>query len=143
LNPDSNSKSTPLHSGIKKKNIRRGCKGKSHDDYDEPLINDIFNQLVKIPIRVETPDGESKTVSKYYYKARRVLCSITFSEIENPFVIDVSDLSPYLITNLLNSYRKDYILYRVVERIIKNCGSGLLGANRRSRFVRYPWLIQP
>jgi hypothetical protein len=107
------------------------------------MINDAFNELVKITTRVETPDGESKTVSKYYHQARQVLCSITSTEIENPFVIDVSDLNPYLIINLLNSYRKDYILYRIVERIIKNCGSGLLGANKKSRFVRYPWLIQP
>jgi hypothetical protein len=143
LNSGSNPKLTPLYSGIEGKNIRRRRKRKSYDDDDEALVNSVFNDLVKIPIRVETPDDKSMTVPKYYYKARRVLCSITFSEIENPFVISVSDLRPYLITNLLNNYRKDYILYRVVERIIKNCGSVFLGEYRRSRFVRYPWLIQP
>ena len=33
----------------------------------------------------------------------------------------MSDLSPDLIIRLLDSRRKDYILYRVVERIIENC----------------------
>ena len=52
--------------------------------------------------------------------------------IKNPFVISMSDLSPDLITRLLDSHRKDYILYRVVERIIENCGSGLLAAHKKS-----------
>jgi hypothetical protein len=72
-----------------------------------------------------------------------VVDSVTTMESENPFAISISDLSPYVITNLLNSHRKDYILYRVVERIIQNCGSDLLRANKKSRFERYPWLIQP
>ena len=109
LNSDSNPKSTPLRSGTKRKNIRRRKK-KSHDDYDEQLINRVFNQLVKIPIRVETPDGESMTVPKYYHQAQHMLDFISTMEPENPFVISVSDLSPYLITNLLNSPHKDYIL---------------------------------
>ena len=142
MNSDSNPKSMPLHSGIKGKNIRRRRKRKSHDDYDEPMINSAFNELIKITTRVETPDGKSVTVPKYYYKARRVLCSITFSGIENPFVFDVSDLNPYLIVNLLNSDRKDYILYRVVERIIENCDSDLLRAHKKGRFERYPRLIE-
>ena len=111
MNSDSNPKSTPLRSGIKGKNIRRRRKSKSHDDYYESQINSVFNHLVKIPTRVETPDGESMTVSKYHHhQAQRVVDSITTMESENPFVISVSDLSPYLITNLLNSPHKDYIL---------------------------------
>jgi hypothetical protein len=73
LNSDSNPKSTPLRSGIKGKNIRGRRKRKSHDDRDKPFINDIFNQLVNKHIRVETPDGESKTVSKYYQRAQHML----------------------------------------------------------------------
>jgi hypothetical protein len=118
-------------------------KKKSHDDYDEQLINRVFNQLVKIPIRVETPDGESMTVPKYYHQAQHMLDFISTMESENPFVISMSDLHPTLIMMLLDSHRKDYILYRVVERIIENCDSELLGANKKSRFVRYPWLFLP
>jgi hypothetical protein len=107
------------------------------------LIKSVFDDLVKIPERVETPDGESITVCKYYDQAERVVDSVTTMESENPFVISMYDLSPYVITNLLNSHRKDHILYQAVERIIQNCGSERLGANKKSRFVRYPWLIQP
>ncbi|HET7283732.1 MAG TPA: hypothetical protein VFI70_03535 [Nitrososphaeraceae archaeon] len=65
--------------------------------------------------------------------------SITTMQPENPFVISMSDLGPFLIMVLLDSHRKDYIiLYRVVERIIENCDSELLGANKKSRFERYP-----
>ena len=131
----SNPKSMPLH--------RRRRKWKPYDGGDKPLINSAFKQLVKIPIRVETPDGEPVTVPKYYYQARRVLHSIISAEIEHPFVISISDLSPYLITNLLNSHSKDYIMYRLVERIIENCDPGLLGANMKSRFVKYPWFFHP
>jgi hypothetical protein len=108
----SNPKSTPLH------NRRR--KWKPYDGRDRPLINDIFNQLVNISIRVETRDGESKTVSKYEHQAEEIIYSNVTYRIKNPFVISVSDLSPDLITRLLESRRKDYILYRVVERIIEN-----------------------
>jgi hypothetical protein len=73
LKSSSNPKSTPLRSGIKGKNIRGRRKRKSHDDYYESQINSVFNHLVKIPIRVETPDGESMTVSKYYRQARQML----------------------------------------------------------------------
>ena len=62
--------------------------------------------------------------------------------IENPFVISMSDLGPDLMITLLESSHKDYILYRVVERIIENCGSDLLRVNKKSRFERYPWLIE-
>jgi hypothetical protein len=142
LKSDSNPKSTPLHSGIKGKNIRGRRKRKSHDD-DEMLIKSIFDDLVKIPKRVETPDRESITVCKYYDQAERVVDSVTTMESENPFVISMYDLSPYVRANLLNSHRKDHIMYQAVERIIKNCGSERLGANKKSRFVKYPWLIQP
>jgi hypothetical protein len=67
---------------------------------------------------------------------------ISTTGIENPFVISMSDLGPDLIIRLLDSHRKDYILYRVVERIIENCDSDLLRANKKSRFERYPWLIE-
>ena len=137
----SNPKSTPLRSGIKGKNIRRRRKRKSHDDHDKPLINDIFNQLVNKNIRVETRDGESMTLPKYYHQAQEIINSIDTSGIKNPFVISVSDLSPDLIISLLDSHRKDYILYRVVERFIENCDNrGFLAAYKKSR---YPWLIHP
>jgi hypothetical protein len=142
LKSDSNLKSTPLHYGIKGKNIRGRRKRKSHDDYCESIINDIFNQLVNKHIRVETQDGESKTVSKYYQRAQYVVYSITTMQPENPFVISMSDLSPDLIIMLLESHHKDYILDRVVERIIENCDSDLLRANKKSRYKRYPWLIE-
>ena len=138
----SNSKSKPLHSGIQGKNIQGRHKRKSHDDYDQALIKSVFDDLVKIPKTVETPDGESIIVCKYNDQAQRVVDSVTTMESENPFAISISDLSPYVITNLLNSHRKDYILYRVVERIIQNCGSDLLRANKKSRFEIYPWLIK-
>jgi hypothetical protein len=66
---------------------------------------------------------------------------ISTTGIENPFGISMSDLCPDLIIRLLDSHRKDYILYRVVERIIENCDSDLR-ANKKSRFERYPWLIE-
>ena len=66
----------PLGSGIKGKNIRRRRKWKPYDGHDKPLINDIFNQLVNKNIRVETPDGESKTVSKYDHQAQEIIYSI-------------------------------------------------------------------
>jgi hypothetical protein len=62
--------------------------------------------------------------------------------IENHFVISMSDLGPDLIMMLLDSNHKDYILDRVIERIIENCDSELLGANKKSRYERYPWLIE-
>ena len=73
-------------------------------------MNDIFNQLVNKNIRVETPDGEWETVSKYYQRAQHVVYSITTMQPENPFVISMSDLDPDLIIMLLESNHKDYIL---------------------------------
>ena len=131
----------PSGSGIKGKNIRGRRKRKSHDDSDKPLINDIFNQLVNKQIRVETPDGQSKTVSKYYQRAQHMLDYMYTTGIENPFVISMSDLGPGLIITLVESSLKD-ILGRVVERIIENCGSDLLRANKKSSFKRYPWLME-
>jgi hypothetical protein len=146
LNSDSNRKSTPLRRGIKGKNIRRPHKRKSHDDYYESQINEIFNDLVNKHIRVETPEGESMTVSKYYHQARQMLDSLATTGYEHPFEISMSDLSPYLIMMLLDSHRKDYIMYRVVERIINNCDSGLLAGSKKFRFIRferYPWHFLP
>jgi hypothetical protein len=128
----SNPKSTPLH--------RRRRKWKPYDGRDKPLINDIFNQLVNKNIRVETRDGESKTVSKYEHQAEEIIYSNVAYSIKNPFVISVSDLSPDLITRLLDSRRKDYILYRVVERIIENHDRGFLAPYEKRR---YPWLFHP
>jgi hypothetical protein len=142
LNSNSNPKSKPLHSGIKGKNIRRRHKRKSHDDYYESQINSVFNHLDKIQIRVETQDGESKTVSKYYQRAQHMLDYMYTTGIQNPFVISMSDLGPFLIMMLLDSHHKDYILYRVIERIFENCDSDLLRANKKSRYERYPWLIE-
>ena len=142
MKSDSNPKSKPLGSGVKGKNIRRRHKRKSHDDYYESLINSVFNRLVDKQIRVETADGESKTVSKYYQRAQHMLDYMYTTGIENPFVISMSDLGPDLMIMLLESSHKDYILYRVVERIIENCDSVFLRANKKSRFERYPWLIE-
>ena len=141
MKSDSNPKSMPLRSGIKGKNIRGRRKRKSHDDRDKPLINDIFNQLVNKQIRVETPDGQSKTVSKYYQRAKHMLDYMYTTGIANPFVISMSDLDQGLIITLLESSLKD-ILYRVVERIIENCDSDLLRTNKNSSFKRYPWLME-
>jgi len=137
----SNPKSTPLYSGIKVKNIRRRRKWRPYDGHDKPLINDIFNQLANKQIRVETPDGQSKTVSKYYQRAQYMLNYIYTTGIANPFVISMSDLDQGLIITLVESSLKD-ILGRVVERIIENCGSDLLRANKKSSFKRYPWLME-
>jgi len=84
LNSGSNPKSTPLHSDIEGKNIRRRGKRKSHDDYDEQMIDEIFNQLVSKQIRVETPDDQSKTVSKYYQRAQHMLDYMYTTGIANP-----------------------------------------------------------
>jgi hypothetical protein len=137
----SNPKSKPLRSGIKGKNIRRRRKWKPYDGRDKPLINDIFSQLVNKNIRVETRDGESKTVSKYEHQAEEIIYSNVTYSIKNPFVISVSDLSPDLITRLLDSRRKDYILYRVVERFIElHDDRGFLAPYEKRR---YPWLFHP
>jgi hypothetical protein len=140
LNSDSNPKSKPLHSGIKGKNIRRRRKWKPYDGRDKPLINDIFNQLANKNIRVETRDGEPVTLPKYHHQAQEIIYSNATYSMKNPFVISVSDLSPDLITRLLDSRRKDYILYRVVERFIENHDRGFLAPYEKRR---YPWLIQP
>ena len=68
MKSSSNQKSMPLGSGIKGKNIRGRRKRKSHDDRDKPLINDIFDHLVKIPMRVENRDGEPETLPKYHHQ---------------------------------------------------------------------------
>jgi hypothetical protein len=133
-NHEANPKSTLLH--------RRRRKWRPYDGHDKPLLNDIFNQLANKNIRVETRDGEPETLPKYHHQAQKIIYSISCYGEENPFVISVSDLSPDLITRLLDSRRKDYILYRVVERFIENCDSELLGANKKSRFERYPWLTE-
>ena len=135
-----NPKSTLPYSGIKGKNIRRRRKWRPYDGHDKPLINDIFNQLVNKNIRVETPDRESMTLPKYNHQAQEIINSIGTYGINNPFVISVSDLSPDLIIRLLDSRRKDYILYRVVERIIENHDRGFLAPYEKRR---YPWLFHP
>jgi len=141
LNSDSNPKSTPLRSSIKGKNIRRRRKWRPYDGHDKPLINDIFNQLVNKNIRVETRDGEPETLPKYHHQAQKIIYSIACYGTENPFVISMSDLSPDLIIRLLDSRRKDYILYRVVERFIENIDDrGFLAPYRKRR---YPWLFHP
>jgi len=139
LNSDSNPKSTPLHSDIEGKNIRRRGKRKSHD-YDEQMIDEIFNQLVSKQIRVETRDGEPETIPKYHHHAKEIIYSISCYGEENPFVISMSDLSPDLIIRLLDSRRKDYILYRVVEIFIENHDRGFLATYKKRR---YPWLFHP
>ena len=80
----SNPKSTPLRSGIKGKNIRRRRKWRPYDGRDKSLINNIFNQLVDKQIRVETPDDQSKTVSKYYQRAQHMLDYMYTTGIANP-----------------------------------------------------------
>jgi hypothetical protein len=135
----SNPKSKPLRSGIKGKNIRRRRKWKPYDGRDKPLINDIFSQLVNKNIRVETRNGEP--LPKYHHQAQGIIYSISCYGEENPFVISVSDLSPDLITRLLDSRRKDYILYRVVERFIElHDDRGFLAPYEKRR---YPWLFHP
>jgi hypothetical protein len=141
LKSGSNPKSTPLRSGIKGKNIRRRRKWKPYDGRDKPLINDIFNQLANKNIRVETRDGEPMTLSKYHHQAQEIIYSIVCYGIENPFVISMSDVSPDLIIRLLDSRRKDYILYRVVERFIENIDDRRFLAPYEKR--RYPWLFHP
>jgi hypothetical protein len=146
LNSDSNPKSTPLRSGIKgnnirRRNIRRQRKWKPYDGRDKPLINDIFNQLANKNIRVETRDGEPMTLPKYHHQAQEIIYSISCYGEENPFVISMSDLRPDLITKLLDSHRKDYILSRVVERFIENIDDGGFLAPYKKR--RYPWLFHP
>ena len=128
----SNPKSTLLH--------RRRRKWRPYDGHDKPLINDIFNQLANKQIRVETPDGQSKTVSKYYQRAQYMLNYIYTTGIANPFVISMSDLDQGLIITLVESSLKN-ILYRVVERIIEKCDSDLR-VNKNSSFKRYPWLME-
>ena len=141
MKSSSNPKSTPLRSGIKGKNIRRRRKWKPYDGRDKPLIDDIFNQLANKNIRVETRDGESKTVSKYEHQAEEIIYSNVAYSIKNPFVISMSDLSPDLIIRLLDSRRKDYILYRVVERFIDLYNDrGFLAPYEKRR---YPWLFHP
>jgi hypothetical protein len=142
LNSNPNPKSKPLRSGIKGKNIRRRRKWRPYDGRDKPLINDIFNQLVNKNIGVETQDGELETLPKYYHQIQKIFYSISYFAEENPFVISVSDLSPDLIARLLNSRRKDYILYRVVERFIElfHDDRGFLAPYKKRR---YPWLFHP
>ena len=136
-----NPKSTPLRSGIKGKNIRRRRKWRPYDGHDKPLINDIFNQLVNKNIRVETRNDEPETIPKYHHQAQGIIYSISCYREENPFVISMSDLSPDLIIRLLDSRRKDYILYRVVERFIENIDDrGFLAPYKKRR---YPWLFHP
>src|SRR6476620_5605485 len=127
LKSGSNPKSTPLRSGIKGKNIRRRRKWKPYDGREKPLINDIFNQLGNKNIRVETRNGEPETLPKYHHQAQGIIYPISccYGE-ENPFVISMSDLSPDLIIRLLDSRRKDYILYRVVERFIEIHNRGFI-----------------
>jgi len=149
LNSGSNPKSKPLHSGIKRKSIRRRRKWRPYDGRDEPLINDIFNQLANKNIRVETRDGEPETLLKYHHHAKDIIYSVSCYGEENPFVISVSDLSPDLIIRLLDSRRKDYILYRVVERFIEIHNRGFIAPHMERRFLaphkerRYPWHFHP
>jgi hypothetical protein len=135
-----NPKLTPLRSGIKGKDIRRRRKWRPYDGHDKPLINDIFNQLVNKKIRVETRNGEPETIPKYHHQAQEIIYSISCYREENPFVISMSDLSPDLIIRLLDSRRKDYILYRVVERFIELHDRGFLAPYKKRR---YPWLFHP
>ena len=133
-------KSTLPYSGIKGKNIRRRRKWRPYDGHDKPLITDIFNQLVNKNIRIETPEGEPETIPKYHHQAQGIIYSISCYGEENPFVISMSDLSPDLIIRLLDSRRKDYILYRVVERFIELHDRGFLAPYKKRR---YPWLFHP
>jgi hypothetical protein len=76
---------------------------------------------------------------KYHHQAQKILYSRTCYGGKNPFVISMSDLSPDLIIRLLDS-RKDYILYRVVERFIELHDQGFLAPHKKRR---YPWLFHP
>jgi hypothetical protein len=149
LNSDSNRKSTPPHGGSKGNNIRRRRKWRPYDGRDEPLINEIFNQLVSKQIRVETGDGEPETLLKYHHHAKDIIYSVSCYGEENPFVISVSDLSPDLIIRLLDSRRKDYILYRVVERFIEIHNRRFIAPHMELSFLaphkerRYPWHFHP
>ena len=127
-----NPKSTLLH--------RRRRKWRPYDGHDKPLINDIFNQLANKNI-IETRNGEPETLPKYHRQAQNIMYSISCYGEENPFVISMSDLSPDLIIRLLDSRRKDYILYRVVERFIDLYNDrGFLAPYEKRR---YPWLFHP
>ena len=78
---------------------------------------------------------------KYHRQAQNIMYSISCYGEENPFVISMSDLRPDLIIRLLDSRRKDYILYRVVERFIDLYNDrGFLAPYEKRR---YPWLFHP
>ncbi|MGB8033878.1 MAG: hypothetical protein WCF03_08665, partial [Nitrososphaeraceae archaeon] len=82
------------------------------------------------------------TVYKYYYQAWNILRDTRDGEIQNPFPIFVSDLSPDLIHSLLDSRSKDYVISQVVENIFKNSNLRLyeMVTNKRGG-LQYDWIF--
>jgi hypothetical protein len=123
---------------FKRKNVRRHPQYRSAQD----VANDMYSHLISIEITIKTLSGIDIKVKKYPHHASELLKDIIAREETFPFPIYLSDLTPLLINILLDTALKDYIISKVVQRIIKEANPDLYDRAKKIRGAfPYQWII--